>query len=87
MATSDLTSTSYVTLTRDNYQNVVVSIEENSGFSNCQEGLNTVKVNFYSDSNENPNKFFSILQRFYAGTDSKHFKELRSSPGTAGLLW
>jgi calcium-activated chloride channel regulator 4 len=42
-ATSDVTS-SYVTLTRDGYQNVVVSIEENSGFASCQEGLDTVKV-------------------------------------------
>jgi hypothetical protein len=42
-ATSDVTS-SYVTLTRDGYQNVVVSIEENSGFSDCQEGLEAVKV-------------------------------------------
>ncbi|XP_046463206.1 calcium-activated chloride channel regulator 4A-like [Daphnia pulex] len=41
-ATSDVTS-SYVTLTRDGYQNVVVSIEENSGFASCQEGLDTVK--------------------------------------------
>ena len=44
LAKSDLTSTSYVTLTRTGYQNVVVSIEENSGFSNCKEGLDSVKV-------------------------------------------
>lgn len=44
LITSSLTSTSHVTLTTDGYQNVVVSIEEDSGFISCQEDLENIKV-------------------------------------------
>ena len=60
LATFDLTSTTYITLTRDGYQNVVVSIEENSGFSNCQEGLDSVKVNFHCQLITRPNSMVNL---------------------------
>ncbi|XP_057365303.1 calcium-activated chloride channel regulator 1-like isoform X2 [Daphnia carinata] len=43
LITSPLTSTSHITLTTDGYQNVVVAIDENSGFTSCQEDLENIK--------------------------------------------
>ncbi|KAI9559851.1 hypothetical protein GHT06_013858 [Daphnia sinensis] len=40
-------STSHVTLTTDGYQNVVVAIDENSGFANCQQDLEKIKLRLY----------------------------------------
>ena len=40
----DLSTTSYISLTRDGYQNVVVTIEDDSGFDNCVDGIHKVKV-------------------------------------------
>ncbi|KAK4030097.1 hypothetical protein OUZ56_023054 [Daphnia magna] len=40
---SPLTSTSHITLTTDGYQNVVVAIDENSGFTSCQQDLENIK--------------------------------------------
>lgn len=42
----DISSTSYITLTRDGYQNVVVNIQENAGLSGCQQAIDDVKVTF-----------------------------------------
>lgn len=44
LITSPLTSTSHITLTTDGYQNVVVAIDENSGFTSCQQDLENIKV-------------------------------------------
>ena len=41
---ADLSKTSYISLTRDGYQNVVVTIEDDYGFYNYVEGIDQVKV-------------------------------------------
>ena len=41
---ADLSNTSYISLTRDGYQNVVVTIEDDYGFYNYVEGIDQVKV-------------------------------------------
>lgn len=88
LAISDVTSTSYVTLTRDGYQNVVVSIEENSGFSNCQEGLDNVKVNFYCQLiTTRPNnlvKYLLLLLQELIRNTSKSFGQALERPAYFG---
>ena len=41
---ADLSNTSYISLTRDGYQNVVVTIKDDYGFYNYVEGIDQVKV-------------------------------------------
>lgn len=40
----DLSATSYITLTKNGYQNVVINIQESTGFSNCQQAIEDIKV-------------------------------------------
>lgn len=48
---ADLSTTSYISLTKDGYQNVVVSIEEDSDFSGCQDAIEKVKVSLFLKPN------------------------------------
>ena len=41
---ADLSNTSYISLTRDGYQNVVVTIKDDYGFYKYVEGIDQVKV-------------------------------------------
>ena len=85
-ATSDVTS-SYVTLTRDGYQNVVVSIEENSGFPNCQEGLDAVKVKIKidlpTDKKKDTKQLCKTFQKLIRNT-SKSFGRALERPAYFG---